>query len=57
MQQEIDQIKGHYRVCGFGRVGRQVIENLQLRQASVVVMEADDGAHPESEAEPPRIPR
>jgi voltage-gated potassium channel len=55
MQQEIDQIKGHYIVCGFDRVGRQVVENLQLRQASVVVVKPDDAAYPESEAGPPRI--
>jgi hypothetical protein len=28
MQQEIDQLKGRYIVCGWGRVGRQVVENL-----------------------------
>jgi voltage-gated potassium channel len=55
MQQEIDQIEGRYIVCGFGRVGRQVVENLQLRQASVVVVEPNDAAYPESEAGPPRI--
>jgi hypothetical protein len=33
MEQEVDQIEGHYIVCGFGRVGRQVVENLRLRQS------------------------
>jgi voltage-gated potassium channel len=55
MQQEIDQLEGHYIVCGFGRVGRQVVENLQLRQMAVVVVEPADAAYAEGEADPPRI--
>jgi voltage-gated potassium channel Kch len=39
MQQEIDQTEGHHIVRGFRRVGRQVVESLRLRQASVVVVE------------------
>ena len=55
MQQEIDQIKGHYIACRFGRVARQVVENLQLHQMPVVAVEPDDAAYAEGEAEPPRI--
>jgi voltage-gated potassium channel Kch len=55
MQQEIDQIEGHFMVCGFGQVGRQVVENLQLRQMAVVVVGPHDWAHADGEAELPRI--
>jgi voltage-gated potassium channel Kch len=55
MQQEIDQIEDHHSICGFGRDGRQVVENLQLRQMPMVVVEPDDGANLEGEAEPPRV--
>jgi hypothetical protein len=55
MQQEVDQVEGHFIVCGFRRVSRQVVENLQLRQMAVVSVEPDDAAYAEGEAEPPRI--
>jgi voltage-gated potassium channel Kch len=55
MQQEIDQREGQYIVRGLGRVGQQVVESLQLRQTAVVVVEPDDAANGEGEAEPPRI--
>jgi voltage-gated potassium channel Kch len=55
MEQEIDQLEGHYIVRGLGRVGRQVVENLQLRQTAVVMVEPEDAAFGEGEAELPRI--
>jgi voltage-gated potassium channel len=55
MEQEIDQLEGHYIVRGVGRVGRQVVENLQLRQTTVVMVEPEDAAFGEGEAELPRI--
>jgi voltage-gated potassium channel Kch len=55
MQQEIDQREGYSIVRGWGRVGRQVVEHLQLPRTSVVVVEPADAAYGEGEAEPPRI--
>jgi voltage-gated potassium channel len=55
MQQEIDQREGYSIVRGWGRVGRQVVENLQLRQTTVVMVEPEDAAFGEGEAELPRI--
>jgi Trk K+ transport system NAD-binding subunit len=55
MEQEIDQLEGHCIVRGLGRVGRQVVENLQLRQTAVVMVEPEDAAFGEGEAELPRI--
>jgi len=55
MQQEIDHLEGYSIVRGWGRVGRQVVEHLQLPRTSVVVVEPADAAYEEGEAEPPRI--
>jgi voltage-gated potassium channel len=42
MQNDIDRLQGHYIVCGYGRVGRQVVEELAARGLSAVVVEPQD---------------
>lgn len=44
MQKQIDQLNDHYIVCGFGRVGAQVVEDLSHEEAQVLVIESDDQA-------------
>ncbi len=41
MQKEIDRLAGHYIVCGYGRVGRQVAEDLERRDKPFVLVESD----------------
>lgn len=41
MLQDIKDLQNHYIVCGYGRVGRQVIEGLHADGFTVVVIEAD----------------
>jgi voltage-gated potassium channel len=40
-QKVIDSLKGHYIICGFGRVGRQVATDLHAARASYVVVDSD----------------
>lgn len=40
-QRMIDSLSGHHIVCGYGRVGRQVVNDLRAAQASCVVVDAD----------------
>ncbi|MDX2192862.1 MAG: potassium channel protein [Gemmatimonadales bacterium] len=44
MQARIDAMAGHYIVCGYGRVGRQVVKDLQARGAGVVVIDPSEAA-------------
>ncbi len=39
LARRIDRLSGHYIVCGYGRVGRQVTADLRQRRFSVVVIE------------------
>jgi voltage-gated potassium channel len=39
MQQRIDQLTGHYILCGFGRVGMQVLLDLERKGKQCVVVE------------------
>ena len=39
MQSKIAQLKDHYLICGFGRVGRQVAKDLQRAGAPFVVID------------------
>jgi len=39
MQSKISQLKDHYLICGFGRVGRQVAKDLQRAGESFVVID------------------
>lgn len=41
MQKQIDNLNGHYIVCGFGRVGRNVASELTVTGRKVVVIEID----------------
>ena len=42
MQKQIDQMRDHFIVCGWGRVGRQVTEDLLRSDHPIVVIERDD---------------
>jgi voltage-gated potassium channel len=39
MQRKISQLKDHYLICGFGRVGRQVAQDLRLAGMPFVVVD------------------
>jgi voltage-gated potassium channel len=42
MQKQIDQMRDHFIVCGWGRVGRQVTEDLLRSDHPIVVVERED---------------
>lgn len=42
MLKKIERLEGHYIVCGFGRVGRQVVEDLDERGQRWVIVESDE---------------
>jgi voltage-gated potassium channel len=42
MFKDISKLKDHYIVCGAGRVGRQVIKEMQRRNADFVIVESDE---------------
>ncbi len=44
MQKEISQLQGHFIVCGFGRVGQQVVRDFQAAGQAIVVIDRDDSA-------------
>jgi len=39
MRKEVRHLKNHYIVCGYGRVGQQVVQELVRRQVDLVVIE------------------
>lgn len=39
MEKNLKQLSGHHIICGFGRVGRQVAEELTLEGAPIVIIE------------------
>jgi len=41
MQSKIQNLRGHYLVCGFGRVGEKVVEELVKEAVPFVVIESD----------------
>jgi voltage-gated potassium channel len=41
MQHAIEHLSGHYIVCGYGRVGKQVAHDLQRRRQRCVIVERD----------------
>ena len=53
MQHQIDGLEGHYIVCGYGRVGRQVVDELTARDKRSVVVEPSDDVFPPDG--PPRV--
>lgn len=42
MQARVARLKDHFTVCGYGRLGRHLVEDLQHGGASVVVIDTDD---------------
>ena len=46
MRDRIDNLRGHYVVCAFGRVGRAAVEELVAQGADVVVVEVDESLEP-----------
>ena len=42
MLKMIDNLKDHYIVCGYGRMGRQIIRDLQMRGEAFVLIDAND---------------
>jgi voltage-gated potassium channel len=46
LEKKINQIDGHYIVCGFGRIGRTVSQLLKEKPMEVVVIEKDPGCIP-----------
>jgi voltage-gated potassium channel len=40
MQRRIDELDGHYIVCGYGRVGQHVVDDLVQKGETVVVVES-----------------
>lgn len=44
MRGEIERLRDHYIVCGFGRVGRQVVADIDERGGRCVVVEVDSDA-------------
>lgn len=51
MQQRIDDLSGHYVICGYGRVGQQVQVDLESKGKECVLVEASEDALKEA---PPR---
>lgn len=51
MDQRIRQIAGHVIVCGYGRVGRQAVEELRRDRQAIVIVETNPAALAEAEAE------
>lgn len=41
MRKMIDQLSDHYIVCGYGRMGRQIIRDLQSRQEPFVLVDSN----------------
>ncbi len=41
LDKKIDQLKNHYIICGYGRIGRVLCKNLQRKPLDLVVIEKD----------------
>jgi len=54
MMKTIEQMQGHYIICGYGRLGRQVVRELEANGADYVILESNpdraaecrEGGHP-----------
>ncbi|MFM7734476.1 MAG: potassium channel family protein [Alphaproteobacteria bacterium] len=46
MHKRIEGLKDHVVVCGFGRFGRAVVEELQRRSVPIVIVDSDPEAEP-----------
>ena len=44
MQRAIDELRDHYIICGYGRVGQAIVHELQQRDVPLVVVESDPAA-------------
>lgn len=44
MQEKIDRMKGHVIVCGYGKVGKNIVSNLIKEKIHLVVIEKDTAA-------------
>lgn len=42
MQEDINKLKNHYIVCGYGRMGRQIIRDLQARDEEFVLVDSNE---------------
>lgn len=50
-QRMIDALSGHHIVCGYGRVGRQVVADLDAADARCVVVDSNSGIRDSAEAD------
>lgn len=50
MSKKISEMRGHYIVCGFGRVGKQVAEELKDEGVDFVVIDRDSEAQKEAQS-------
>lgn len=51
MKSQIETLKGHVVICGFGRIGRMLARDLVAANADFVVLEADPARAAEAQAE------
>jgi voltage-gated potassium channel len=51
LQKKIQKLKGHYIVCGYGRMGRIICAELMEKKAPFVVVESNPEPEPEFESE------
>lgn len=42
IRKEVMEIKDHYIICGIGRMGQQVVQELQRRQVPFLIVDADE---------------
>lgn len=42
MNKRIDELKGHYIICGFGRVGQEIAHELTVESVPFVIIEQDE---------------
>src|SRR6202042_3684606 len=48
IQKMIDSTNDHYLICGYGRVGRQVVRDLQAARARYIVIDENPDNHHEA---------
>lgn len=42
MRTTIEELEGHYIVCGYGRIGRQIVRDMQRRRRPFVIVDTDE---------------
>ena len=50
LERRIAKMQDHYIVCGYGRVGRQVVDELHANEINMVVIDSDPGVGSELDA-------